>query len=595
MRTIGAFVGLLVGGWRLWRASPRLFYSRVWSVARSPVQGLRDLLAVRAQYARVQEAYREWLRCPHPSDQSVEFSHGSPLLSVIMPVFDPQARALAEAIESVVHQTYENWELCIADDVSTTAHVRPMLEGYEARDGRIHVVWREQQGHIAAASNSAVEIAQGDFVILLDHDDLLAPNALTEVARVIEADSTVDFIYSDEDKLDFDGTRIEPFFKPAWSPTLLATCNYITHLAALRRRLVLEVGGFQDETVGSQDHDLFLRVTERSRAVAHIPQVLYSWRKSRTSTAVGSSAKPYATEAARRALQRTIDRRALTADIQPSDLNGLFHMRRRISTVPRVSLVVLGKGQEWQSILATHDVVVCDRTHLSSDGRMVDGLHHHSPEGSPDIPMVDSVDDLTGDYLVWIDSRTRPTDRHSMRNLLEMAQVEGVSVVGGVTFDRRTDVVLQAAVVIGEGGQPMYAYAGLPRAPQRAFYLNLKGLSHEVSAVYYGCCAMRRTIWEDQTWNAELPPALAMCDFCLRTLEAGYTPVHAPLARFQRSTPLHPMPSIKDYSWPWLQLDDPFWNPHLGQSSPDGLPFRCSEEPAVRIRRGSSTPEKSHR
>jgi O-antigen biosynthesis protein len=594
MRTTGAFIGLLLGGWRLWRVNPRLFYYRVWSIARSPAQGLRDLLAVREQYAGVQEAYREWLRCPHASEQNVDFARGSPLLSVVMPVYDPEARALAAAIESVVHQTYENWELCIADDVSTTTHVRPMLEGYAARDGRIRIVWREQQGHIAAASNSAVEIARGDFVVLLDHDDLLAPNALAEVARVIEANSTVDFIYSDEDKLDFDDTHIEPFFKPAWSPTLLATCNYITHLAALRRRLVLEVGGFQDETVGSQDHDLFLRVTERSRAVAHIPQVLYSWRKSRMSTAVGSSAKPYATEAARRALQRTIDRRALNADIQPSDLNGLFHMRRRLASVPRVSLVVLGKGREWQSILDSHDVVVCDRTHLPSSGPAVDRLYD-SPGGGSDIPVVDSVADLTGDYLVWIDGRTRPADRHSVRNLLEMAQVEGVSVVGGVTLDRRTAVVLQAGIVIGERGQPVYAYAGLPRAPQRAFYLNLKDLSHEVSAVYYGCCAMRRTIWEELEWNAQLPPALAMCDLCLRTLEAGYTPIYAPLARFQRSTPLDPMPSIGDYDWPWRQVDDPFWNPHLGGSSPDGLPFRCSGEPAVRVRRGGSTLEKSHR
>jgi O-antigen biosynthesis protein len=490
----------------------------------------------------------------------------------------------------VVHQTYANWELCIADDVSTTAHVRPMLEGYAARDGRIRVVWREQQGHIAAASNSAVEIARGDFVVLLDHDDLLAPNALAEVARVLEADSTVDFIYSDEDKLDFDGTHIEPFFKPAWSPTLLATCNYITHLAALRRRLVLEVGGFQDETVGSQDHDLFLRVTERSRAVAHIPQVLYSWRKSRTSTAVGSSAKPYATQAARRALQRTIDRRALNADIQPSDLNGLFHVRRRLSSVPRISLVVLGTGREWQSILDCRDVIVCDRTHLASGGPAADRLY----DGS-DIPVVDTIDDPTGDYLVWIDGRTKPADRSSVRNLLETAQVGEVSVVGGVTFDRRTAVVLQAGIVIGEGGQPMYAFAGLPRAPQRAFYLNLKDLSHEVSAVYYGCCAMRRTIWAELKWNAHLPPVLAMSDLCLRTIEAGYTPVYAPLARFQRSCLLDPMPSVEGYDWPWRQRDDPFWNPHLGATSSDGLPFRCNGEPAARIRRGGSTLETSHR
>jgi len=265
-----------------------------------------------------------------------------------MPVYNTEPMALSEAIESVLASTYANWELCIADDASTSRHIKPLLAEYARSDGRVRIVWRDRQGHISAASNSAIEEATGEFVVLLDHDDRLTPDALREVARVVRDHPEVDFIYSDEDKLDFSGDRIEPFFKPAWSPTLLTSGNYITHLAAMRRTLVIEVGGFRDVTVGSQDHDLFLRVMERSRAVAHIPTVLYSWRKSATSTAVGTGAKQYAIEASRVALQEAIDRRGLAAHLQPSQLNGLFSVRYSLRTSPRISIVVVGESAYWK-------------------------------------------------------------------------------------------------------------------------------------------------------------------------------------------------------------------------------------------------------
>jgi glycosyltransferase involved in cell wall biosynthesis len=211
-----------------------------------------------------------------------------------MPVHDPPARLLSAAIESVLAQTYPHWELCTTDDASSKPWVREILEQYAAADPRIKVIYREKSGHIATASNDALARATGEFIVPLDHDDLLARDALLELARVVDTCPTVDFLYSDEDKLEPNGTRVEPFFKPAWSPTLLTSCNYITHLAALRRSLVLDVGGFRSETVGSQDHDLFLRIAERAQAVAHIPLVLYSWRKSRASAASSSTAKPYA-------------------------------------------------------------------------------------------------------------------------------------------------------------------------------------------------------------------------------------------------------------------------------------------------------------
>jgi glycosyltransferase involved in cell wall biosynthesis len=272
-----------------------------------------------------------------------------------MPVHNPPETVLDEAIASVLVQTYPHWECCIADDASTEPHVRIVLERYVALDPRVRVVYRPQSGHIAAASNSALDLARGEFVVLLDHDDRLAPEALGAIAEVVAGEPLVDLIYSDEDKLDPAGRRVTPFFKPAWSPALLLSCNYVTHLAAARRELVAEVGGFRTETVGSQDHDLFLRLGERARAVAHIPRILYSWRMVAGSTAAASSAKPYTVVAARRALAGALREHAPLADLPAVPRGGLslwvaLPGRADAATVAARCLqdgLAVSAGEEW--------------------------------------------------------------------------------------------------------------------------------------------------------------------------------------------------------------------------------------------------------
>jgi O-antigen biosynthesis protein len=336
---------------------------------------------------------------------------------------------------------------------------------------------------------------------------------------------------------------------------------------------VMEVGGFRDVTVGSQDHDLFLRVVERSRAVAHIPTVLYSWRKSDTSTAVASGAKPYAIEAARFALQDAINRRGLEAYLEPSHLNGLFSLRYSVHTVPRVSLVVLGESEQWKKAPHSSSIHVCDVTYTLSGG----------PTG--DSHLVESIERGAGKYIVWIDSAARPADAESVLILLEYAQLAPVAVVGGRTTEARTGHLLQAGIVIGDQGQPRYAYAGLPPFPQRNFYLNLKDLPREVSAVHAGCCAVRREVWQDLGGlRPDLPLALGMHDLCLRAGAAGYDVFYTPLARFDSHGPLPIVPNVANYTWAWTDFNDPFWNPNLTPGTSDGLPFRHEGERKARVR-----------
>ena len=223
----------------------------------------------------------------------------APRFSILTPVYETPAATLRKMLRSVRRQSYGDWELCLVDDCSEQPHVRETIDAEVAADPRIRVLGRERNGGIVATSNDALTMAAGEFVALLDHDDLLHPDALALVAEAIDRDPEVDYVYTDEDKVTESGRHFEPFFKPDWSPERLRTQMYTCHLSVLRRSLVEEVGGFDPEFEGSQDWDLVLKVTERARAVAHVPRVLYHWRVLASSTAGGSAAKPWAFEAGR--------------------------------------------------------------------------------------------------------------------------------------------------------------------------------------------------------------------------------------------------------------------------------------------------------
>ncbi|MEO7231900.1 MAG: glycosyltransferase, partial [Polaromonas sp.] len=271
-------------------------------------------------------SYADWIeqvelpQLPERATQAAEMADWAwqPRFSIVTPTYNTDAAMLRACLDSVLAQSYPHWELCIADDASTLPHVRATLAAYAKRDGRIKVSYRPVNGHIVAASNTALERANGDFVVLLDHDDLLAPHALFAVAQAIQQRPTAQLIYSDEDKLDASGQRCDPYFKPDYSPDLLYSQNYFCHLGVYRRELVHAVGGFRQGYEGSQDYDLVLRCVaciSDPRDVVHIPQVLYHWRMADGSTAGGHGHKPYAKDAARKALQDHFDDQSLQVQV----------------------------------------------------------------------------------------------------------------------------------------------------------------------------------------------------------------------------------------------------------------------------------------
>jgi len=264
----------------------------------------------------------------------------SPLFSIVTPVYEPPLEVFQETYASVLAQLHTDWEWILVDDHSPSPHVRDFIREQAAAEPRIQLIERGENGHIVKASNDGVDAAQGEFLVFLDHDDLLAGNALKAMARHIAYHPDVDYLYSNEDKAEQDGTRHSEFQKPRWSPERLRGQMYTSHVSVMRTSLVREVGAFREGYDGSQDHDLALRVSERARRVVHVPQVLYHWRTLAGSAAADINAKPYATFAGQRAVQDQLDRLGIKGRVEQGREPGRYVIQRDLDPATKVSIII---------------------------------------------------------------------------------------------------------------------------------------------------------------------------------------------------------------------------------------------------------------
>ncbi len=287
--------------------------------------------------------------------QISEFSY-KPLISVVMPVYNVDEKWLRLCIESVTNQLYENWEFCIADDCSPSPHIRRILEEYQTKDSRFKIVFRTENGHISNASNSALELATGEFITLLDHDDELTEDALFEVVQQLNQTPKADFIYSDQDKIDENGRRSEPVFKPDWNPQLFYSMNFTNHLSVYRTEIFRKIGGFRIGFEGSQDYDLALQVIEQisEKNIKHIPKILYHWRAIRGSLALASDEKSYAHKIAEKALREHFRRKNTNAKVE----NGFLNYRRVIYDLPENIEFEICSAENFADIKSKADVVI---------------------------------------------------------------------------------------------------------------------------------------------------------------------------------------------------------------------------------------------
>jgi GT2 family glycosyltransferase len=456
-------------------------------------------------------------------------ARGAPRFSIVTPTYDSPEGPLRACLDSVLAQEYPHWELCIADDASPAPHVRRVLAEYAQRDARIRVTIRERNGHISAASNSALELATGEFVVLLDHDDLLPSHALGEVAAEILSHSDAAIVYSDEDKVDESGRRFEPYFKPDWNPALLMAQNYVSHLGVYRTSLVREVGGFREGVEGAQDWDLLLRCAERVDAaqIRHVPRILYHWRAIRGSTARAMESKHYAAPAQERVVADAFARRGIAVRLRRTLRDTFLEFDPVVVPPPRVSLVLLGRSpacaDAWRALLdgALADEVAVDVSPSALDGRPRalgrDVAHAINAAGAA----------ARGDVVVFADAACSPPPPERLAAWIAHAAMRDGGPVGALVQDGNGDIAA-GAFVLDPVRIATAAWHGEPLG-----YWGMAGraaLVQNVTAVTIEAMAVRRDLWVKLGGLDDAAFAVRGydVDFCLRAAAAGCRPVWHP-------------------------------------------------------------------
>ncbi len=497
--------------------------------------------------------YADWIRVfEADSGNTARTRWGSkPTISVVLPAYNTHEPFLRAALDSVLEQSYPNWELCIADDCSTEPHVRTVLGEYAQRDSRIRVTYRGNNGHISEASNSALSLATGEWVAFLDHDDVLHPSALQFVAEAIAANPSASLIYSDEDKIDQYDQRHSPYFKCDYNYELLLAQNMISHLGVYRRSLVEEVGGFRPGFEGSQDYDLALRVIERigSDQVLHLPRVLYHWRAHRGSTSANSEAKPYAYEAARRAVAEHLQRRGVAAKVMPApEVPTINRVRYTLPAVaPKVSIVICTRDRAdllascvdsilERSTYRNYEVIIVDN---GSVEQATFQLFNRLPSERFRILRDESafnfsalnnraVQSAEGEYICLLNNDIEIITADWIEEMLSFSIQPGVGAVGARLWYPGGGLQ-HAGVILGLIGIASHVHRTLRRG--ELGYFCRAALHQSFSAVTGAALMIKKSIYQQVGGlDEELQVTFNDIDFCLRVREAGYRNVWTPYA-----------------------------------------------------------------
>lgn len=538
-----------------------------------------------------------------------------PLISVVMPVYNPPETLFVKAIESVCAQLYPHWELCIADDASTQPHVKEVVERYTQKDPRIKAVFRPDNGHISHASNSALELATGDFVALFDHDDVMARTALYEVAAELQAYPEAQFIYTDEDKIDGEDRRFDPYFKPDWNPDLLHGQNYTSHLSIFRTALLRSLGGFRVGFEGSQDWDLTLRAIEKipETAIRHIPKILYHWRAVPGSTALQLAEKSYPMDAARRALLEHFERRGEKIELVsiPGDhwrikyplpeepplvsliiptRNAVKLVRQAIESIlqktsyPRYEIVVVDNGSDEPEALSYFAQV--QKTAARADGKPVTVrvLPYPKPFNYSAINNF-AVRHAAGSVVGLLNNDIEVINADWLDEMVSQALRPGIGAVGAMLY-YPLNTVQHAGVILGLGGVAGHPFKEFLRGDHGQ--KNRLRLVQNYSAVTAACMVIRKDRFLEVGGLNEQYLAVAFndVDFCCKLLQAGYRNLWTPYAELYHhesatrgvedtAEKKARFQSEVDYmmtTWPELLSHDPAYNPNLTLVGEDFAP-----------------------
>ncbi len=526
-----------------------------------------------------------------------------PLLSVVMPVFNAPIHYLQRAIESVENQAYKNWELCIADDKSSNKKVIKLLKKYALKDNRIKIAFRDVNGHISEASNSALKLVSGDYIVLMDQDDELRPHSLYMVAKTIEQNRNLELIYSDEDKIDEQGYRFDPYFKTDWNKELFYGQNMISHLGVYKKSLIDKVSGFRKGYEGSQDYDLALRCLEflQPEQIHHIPHILYHWRAIAGSTAVNVSNKNYAYEAGLMALNDHLQRTAQQAKAE-KNINNSYRVKWELpDPIPKVSIIIPTKNNV--QILSTcldsivkktkypsYEILIIDND--SDEPSAIEYLENISRENSC-IKVYSYTQSFnfsaiinygvklsSGDVVLLLNNDTEVINNDWLTEMASQCLREEIGAVGAKLY-YPNGKIQHAGVFLYDGHPGNHIYLGRDRDDQG--YFNKLNLVQCYSAVTAACLAVRKNLFMKVGGFDEVNLKVAYndVDFCLKIRELGYKNLWTPFAElihheslsrgndldeinFKRFKREH---SYMLQKWSKVIPNDPYFNPNLGHDT----------------------------
>ena len=520
-----------------------------------------------------------------------------PLISIIIPIYNVEAIFFRKAVKSVLNQIYRNWELCIVDDGSDKAHIKSMLAGCAKTDPRIKVSFLRKNQGIAAATNKGLAVAEGRFVGLLDHDDVLTRDALYEIVKSINK-KRADIIYSDERIISAEGKYTGAFFKPDFSPDLLFSHNYITHFLVVRKSLVDEVGGFSSQYDGAQDYDLLLKLTEKTIKICHVSKELYRWRSISTSTSADPNEKHYADEAGKKALEAALDRREIAGKVLKTEKRFFYRVKRDLLDHPLISIIIPFKDGADYLKSCINAILVKSRYQNFE----IIGINNNSQK-SETLNIMDRLSDAdkrvtfydydvnfnfsqinnygvglaNGDHIVLMNNDVEIINADWMESLLEHSQRDDVGAVGAKLY-YSDNTIQHAGVIVGITGFAGHAHRHFPRHADG--YMNRLKCIQNISAVTAALLMVKKKLYQETGGLDEkkLSVALNDVDFCLRLRKKGYLNIYTPyceayhyesVSRGYEETPERKMRfnrEIKYFQKKWgdvLDIVDPYYNPNL--------------------------------
>lgn len=505
--------------------------------------------------AEPEDIYQKWIAANEPTEEELEeqrnhkFEH-NPKISIIIPMYNTPVKFFGELVDSLISQTYTNWELCLADGSNEE---NPELKDIYSKDSRIKYKFIGENKGISGNTNEALSLATGDFIGLLDHDDILPVFSLYEVVKCINNHPEVDFIYTDEDKFEeVGGKRYDPYFKSDFGPDTLRANNYICHFSVFRKDLMEKLGGFRSDFDGAQDYDILLRMSEIAEHIYHIPKILYHWRVHELSTAkAGAHAKPYAYEAGKKAVQAHIDRLGLKGTVEAGNTLGTYKVNYEVIGNPKVSIIIPNKDYAstlkvcLKSIIKlttykNYEIIVVENNSTEDETfeyyKKIDGKDNikvvYYPEKVFNYSAIINfgVRNCTGDYVIQLNNDTELLTPNWLQEMLGFAQREDVGAVGvKMYYPDRT--IQHAGIIVGIGGVAGHVFKNIPKNLHG--YFSKDAMIQNLSAVTAACIMTPRKIYDDVGYmDEEFKVAFNDVDFCLKIRETGKLIIYTPYVEF---------------------------------------------------------------